>query len=94
MSVDDEDPIKVEDVSKPNFDAQNVQLNEPYSFSPKDLVSILRSIKTVIFYPENQIRDEAEKRKKFRTDDSWEFTIMITSFLVMLLEQKMLTELV
>ena len=71
MSVDDEDPIKVEDVSKPNFDAQNVQLNEPYSFSPKDLVSILRSIKTDIFYPENQIRDEAEKRKKFRTDDSW-----------------------
>ena len=71
MSVDEEDPIKVEDVSKPNFDAQNVQLNEPYSFSPKDLVSILRSIKTDIFYPENQIRDEAEKRKKFRTDDSW-----------------------
>ena len=30
MSVDDEDPIKVEDVSKPNFHAQNVHLNETY----------------------------------------------------------------
>merc|ERR1719232_1883211 len=98
MSVDEDYVEKpVEDAPNPNFDAQNVQLNEPYSFSPTDLVRILRSIETDIFCTENKIRDEVEKRKKFRTDDSrrvHNYDEFLTSFLTMLLEQNMLTELV
>jgi len=98
MSVDEDYVEKpVEDAPNPNFDAQNVQLNEPYSFSPTDLVRILRSIETDIFCTENKIRDEVEKRKKFRTDDSrrvHNYDEFITSFLAMLLEQNMLAELV
>ena len=72
-------------------------MNEPYSFSPKDLVSILRSIETDIYWTENKIRDEIEKRKKYRIDDSrrvHNYDEFLTSFLTMLLEQNMLTELV
>ena len=103
MSVDD-DYAPAEDkpdqevvTSKHKFDAQNVQLNEPFSFSPQDLVSILRSIETDIYWTENKIRDEIEKRKKYRIDDSrrvHNYDEFLTSFLTMLLEQNMLTELV
>jgi len=103
MSVDDDytpadnKPDTEAATSKHKFDAQNVQLNEPYSFSPKDLVSILRSIETDIYWTENKIRDEMEKRKKYRIDDSrrvHNYDEFLTSFLTMLLEQNMLTELV
>ena len=103
MSVDDDyapadTNLEQETVaSKHKFDAQNVQLNEPYSFSPQDLVSILRSIETDIYWTENKIRDEIEKRKKYRIDDSrrvHNYDEFLTSFLTMLLEQNMLTELV
>merc|ERR1719266_854893 len=101
MSVDDdytaETKTESEAASNHKFDAQNVQLNEPYSFSPKDLVSILRSIETDIYWTENKIRDEIEKRKKYRIDDSrrvHNYDEFLTSFLTMLLEQNMLTELV
>ena len=99
MSVDEEYVQKPDntDAPLPHFDAQNVQLQEPYSFSPKDLVSILRSIETDIFCTENKVRDEVEKKKKFRTDDNrrvHNYDEFITSFLAMLLEQNMLAELV
>merc|ERR1719189_3018227 len=99
MSVDEEYVQKPDntDAPLPHFDAQNVQLQEPYSFSPKDLVSILRSIETDIFCTENKVRDENEKKKKFRTDDCrriHNYDEFITSFLAMLLEQNMLAELV
>merc|ERR1712203_634573 len=44
-----------------SFDPENVQLLEPHTFSPRDLLSILRSIETGIYL--------AEKRKKWRVDD-------------------------
>ena len=102
MSVDDdyhstETKTQSEAASNHKFDAQNVQLSEPYSFSPKDLVSILRSIETDIYWTENKIRDEIDKRKKYRIDDSrrvHNYDEFLTSFLTMLLEQNMLTELV
>ena len=102
MSVDDdyttaETKTEAEATTNHKFDAQNFQLNEPYSFSPKDLVSILRSIETDIYWTENKIRDEIEKRKKYRIDDSrrvHNYDEFLTSFLTMLLEQNMLTELV
>ena len=60
-------------------------------------MSILRSIETDIFCTENKVRDEVEKKKKFRTDDNrrvHNYDEFITSFLAMLLEQNMLAELV
>ena len=96
MHVDN--PEVVDLTNKPDFDAQNVELNEPLnSFSPKDLVYILRNIETDIFYTENRIRDEGEKKKKHRTDDCrrvHNYDEFITSFLAMLLEQNMLGDLV
>ena len=68
-----EEVIKVDeesDLNKPDFDAQTVELNEPLdTFSPRDLVYILRNIETDIYWTENKIRDEGEKKKKHRTDD-------------------------
>ena len=68
-----EEGMKVEEESylnKPDFDAQTVELNEPLdTFSPRDLVYILRNIETDIYWTENKIRDEGEKKKKHRTDD-------------------------
>ena len=106
MSVDEEDTVAVkhdnteearETSPRPDFDAQNVELEEPLTFTPRDLVTILRSIETDIFCTENSIRDENEKKKKFRTDDNrriHNYDDFITSFLAMLLEQNMLAELV
>ena len=106
MSVDEEDTGVVkneiteearESSPRPDFDAQNVELEEPLTFTPRDLVTILRSIETDIFCTENRIRDENEKKKKFRTDDCrriHNYDDFITSFLAMLLEQNLLAELV
>ena len=71
-------------------------LKEVYT-GARDLVTILRGIETDIFCTENKIRDENEKKKKFRTDDCrriHNYDEFITSFLAMLLEQNMLAELV
>lgn len=104
--VDEEDTSAVkhknteevrESSPRPDFDAQNVELEEPLTFTPWDLVTILRSIETDIFCTENRIRDENEKKKKFRTDDCrriHNYDEFITSFLAMLLEQNLLAELV
>lgn len=106
MSVNEEDtgavkhenPEEVRESSpRPDFDAKNVELEEPLTFTPRDLVTILRSIETDIFCTENTIRDENEKKKKFRTDDCrriHNYDEFITSFLAMLLEQNLLAELV
>ena len=105
MSVDDDDTDVLKNAimemrgssPRPNFDAQTVELQEPFTFTPRDLVTILRGIETDIFCTENKIRDENEKKKKFRTDDCrriHNYDEFITSFLAMLLEQNMLAELV
>ena len=105
MSVDDDDTDVLKNAimemrgssPRPNFDAQTVELQEPFTFTPRDLVTILRGIETDIFCIENKIRDENEKKKKFRTDDCrriHNYDEFITSFLAMLLEQNMLAELV
>jgi len=83
--------------SRLSFDPQHVELYEPHSFSPKDLLSILRSIETDIHCTENKMRDEVEKRKKYRVDDCrrvHNYDEFITSFLAMLVERNMLADLV
>jgi len=83
--------------SRLSFDPQHVELYEPHSFSPKDLLSILRSIETDIHCTENKMRDEVEKRRKYRVDDCrrvHNYDEFITSFLAMLTERNMLADLV
>jgi len=107
MSIDDDyanDQGEIESVnnnqddnSRLSFDPQHVELYEPHSFSPKDLLSILRSIETDIHCTENKMRDEVEKRKKYRVDDCrrvHNYDEFITSFLAMLTERNMLADLV
>jgi len=86
-----------DDSSHLTFDPQNVKLYEPHSLSPKDLVSLLRSIETDIHCTENKMRDEVEKKKKYRIDDCrrvHNYDEFITSFLAMLVERNMLADLV
>lgn len=106
MSIDDDyvnDQGDVESInnnddnSRLSFDPQHVELYEPHSFSPKDLLSILRSIETDIHCTENKMRDEVEKRRKYRVDDCrrvHNYDEFITSFLAMLTERNMLADLV
>merc|ERR1719494_1189676 len=80
-----------------SFDPENVQLLEPHSFSPRDLLSILRSIETGIYLAESKVRDEVEKRKKWRVDDCrrvHNYDEFLTTFLAMLTEQNLLGDLV
>jgi len=86
-----------DDNSRLSFDPQHVELYEPHSFAPKDLLSILRSIETDIHCTENKMRDEVEKRRKYRVDDCrrvHNYDEFITSFLAMLTERNMLADLV
>ena len=79
-----------------SFDPENVQLLEPHSFSPRDLLSILRSIETGIYLAESKVRDEVEKRKKWRVDDCrrvHNYDEFLTTFLAMLTEQNLLGDL-
>eukprot|EP00092_Neocalanus_flemingeri_P007945 GFUD01008572.1.p1 GENE.GFUD01008572.1~~GFUD01008572.1.p1 ORF type:complete len:830 (+),score=259.12 GFUD01008572.1:65-2554(+) len=107
MSIDDDytnnqESLEIEnnnqeEDSRPSFDPQHVELYEPHSFSPKDLLSILRSIETDIHCTENKMRDEVEKRRKYRVDDCrrvHNYDEFITSFLAMLTERNMLADLV
>jgi len=104
MSIDDDytnNQVQLENQNnnqgRPSFDPQHVELYEPHSFSPKDLLSILRSIETDIHCTDNKMRDEVEKRRKYRVDDCrrvHNYDEFITSFLAMLTERNMLADLV
>ena len=101
MSVEEPDNgaerSKEQEDMEPSFDPESVQLLEPHSFSPRDLLTILRSIETAIFVSESKVRDEVEKRKKYRVDDCrrvHNYDEFLTTFLAMLTEQNLLGGLV
>ena len=101
MSVEEPDNgaerSKEQEEMEPPFDPESVQLLEPHSFSPRDLLTILRSIETAIFVSESKVRDEVEKRKKYRVDDCrrvHNYDEFLTTFLAMLTEQNLLGGLV
>ena len=88
---------KEQEEMEPSFDPENVELLEPHAFSPRDLLAILRSIETAIFVSESKVRDEVEKRKKYRVDDCrrvHNYDEFLTTFLAMLTEQNLLGDLV
>jgi hypothetical protein len=102
MSVDEAEPQApappaVGEVEGPSFDPEAVRLAEPHAFSPRDLLSILRSVETNIHVTEGKVRDEVEKRKKYRVDDCrrvHNYDEFLTTFLAMLTERNLLGDLV
>jgi len=101
MSIDDDFTVCVEnglrteeEAVRPRFDAEELS---PTSFSPQDLLGILRGLETDINCTESKIRDDEEKRRKYRVDDCrrvHNYDEFITSFLAMLTEQNLLPDLI
>jgi len=82
---------------RPEFDPQEAKLKEPHTFTPKDLLTLLRRIETEIYMTEGKLKDELETHKKYIVDDCrrvHNYDEFITTFISMLAEQNMLAELV
>ena len=72
------------------FDPRTKQLFEPHRFAPKDLLTLLKTIEVDIHSCMDTLRDENDKRKKHRIDDSrrvHDYDEFITTFLAMLAER-------
>lgn len=66
------------------------------NFCPKDLINLLKALESEITSTDCQLKDELEKRKRYRVDDSrrtHNYDDFITMFLLMLAEQGKLPEL-
>ncbi|RWS24024.1 ubiquitin carboxyl-terminal hydrolase calypso-like protein [Leptotrombidium deliense] len=66
------------------------------SFSPKELVHLLKALENEINACESNLKEELEKRKKYRVDDerrTHNYDEFITTFLLMLAEQRKLPDL-
>ena len=55
--------------TRPEFDPQRTRLYEPFRFSPRDLVGILKTIENDIHGTDIRMKDETEKHRKYRIDD-------------------------
>ncbi|KAL5013369.1 hypothetical protein ScPMuIL_007639 [Solemya velum] len=67
------------------------------AFSPKDLLALLKNVEREIILCETNLKDEIEKRKKYKIDDNrrtHNYDQYIFTFLSMLAEQGHLTDLV
>ncbi|XP_033107382.1 ubiquitin carboxyl-terminal hydrolase BAP1-like [Anneissia japonica] len=68
-----------------------------YPFSPKDLLALLKNVEAEITTTEQNLKDELEKRKKYKIDDArrvHNYDPFICTFLSMLAEQNKLQSLV
>ncbi|XP_071961360.1 ubiquitin carboxyl-terminal hydrolase BAP1-like [Antedon mediterranea] len=68
-----------------------------YPFSPKDLLALLKNVEAEITATEQNLKDELEKRKKYKIDDArrvHNYDPFICTFLSMLAEQNKLQSLV
>lgn len=66
------------------------------NFCPKDMVNLLKALETEISSTDSQLKEELEKRKRYRVDDSrrtHNYDDFITMFLLMLAEQGKLPDL-
>jgi hypothetical protein len=66
------------------------------NFCPKDLINLLKALESEITSTDGQLKEELEKRKRYRVDDSrrtHNYDDFITMFLLMLAEQGKLPEL-
>ncbi|KAG1698543.1 Ubiquitin carboxyl-terminal hydrolase BAP1 [Nymphon striatum] len=75
----------------------NDNIVEPHKFAPKDLLALLKTLETEINECEVNLRDEVDKRKRFKIDDcrrTHNYDQFITTFLSMLSEQNKLSGLI
>ncbi|XP_019647813.1 PREDICTED: ubiquitin carboxyl-terminal hydrolase BAP1-like [Branchiostoma belcheri] len=71
--------------------------NMAHAFAPKDLLALLKNVETEIQICEQHLKDEIEKRKKYKVDDcrrTHNYDEFIRTFLRMLAEQGQLSKLV
>lgn len=72
-------------------------LREPHTFAPKDLLALLKNVETEIANCEASLKDENDKRTKYKIDDcrrTHNYDDFICTFLSMLAEQGKLADLV
>lgn len=73
------------------------ELFEPHTFAPKDLLALLRNLESEITICELSLKDENDKRNKYKVDDcrrTHNYDEFICTFLQMLAQQGQLAELV
>lgn len=76
---------------------KNQDILEPYTFAPKDLLSLLRNLENEICLCEMSLKDENDKQNKYKIDDcrrTHNYDEFICTFLSMLAEQGKLADLV
>ncbi|XP_043466765.1 ubiquitin carboxyl-terminal hydrolase calypso [Leptopilina heterotoma] len=87
---------KVEKID-PKLCSKYPELFEPHTFAPKDLLALLKNLEHEISICETSLRDENDKRNKYKIDDcrrTHNYDEFICTFLSMLAQQGKLAELV
>lgn len=90
MSVEEAEPAGEEEAGE---ELGVAELASSSALTPADLVAVLRSVEARIHQAEARLRDEAEKRRKWRTDDCrrvHDYDHFLTTFLAMLTERNLL----
>lgn len=87
---------KVEKID-PKLCSKYPELFEPHTFAPKDLLALLKNLEHEINICETSLKDENDKRNKYKIDDcrrTHNYDEFICTFLSMLAQQGKLAELV
>lgn len=87
---------KVEKID-PKLCSKYPELFEPHTFAPKDLLALLKNLEHEINVCETSLKDENDKRNKYKIDDcrrTHNYDEFICTFLSMLAQQGKLAELV
>ncbi|XP_011497330.1 PREDICTED: ubiquitin carboxyl-terminal hydrolase calypso [Ceratosolen solmsi marchali] len=87
---------KVEKID-PKLCSKYPELFEPHTFAPKDLLALLKNLEHEIGICETALKDENDKRNKYKIDDcrrTHNYDEFICTFLSMLAQQGKLAELV
>ncbi|KAF7991365.1 hypothetical protein HCN44_002927 [Aphidius gifuensis] len=87
---------KVEKIDS-KFSSKYPELFEPHTFAPKDLLALLKNLEHEISICETSLKDENDKRNKYKVDDcrrTHNYDEFICTFLSMLAQQGKLAELV
>ncbi|KAG7207770.1 hypothetical protein KM043_009379 [Ampulex compressa] len=87
---------KIEKID-PKLCSKYPELFEPHTFAPKDLLALLKNLEHEISICETSLKDENDKRNKYKIDDcrrTHNYDEFICTFLSMLAQQGKLAELV
>lgn len=89
-------PLALNNSSKSDDGGKNTETSH-HTFAPKDLLALLKNLEGEITVCEGNLRDENEKRKKYKVDDcrrTHNYDEFICTFLSMLAQQGKLADLV